>query len=122
MGTVINCFFIMMLITPVVKGFKIDIPEIKYSQKTTQNRLKDEKEEILQENITANIKEGIRQRLKKIDVIPKKISVLMDTEDTTSISISKIMIVLDKKYLADEIKVKDLVVKETDIQPLVSFE
>jgi len=122
MSIIINSFFVMMLVTPIVKGFNIEIPKVTFDTRVYENRMNDEIKSLLDSQIGESVEKGIALRLENMGAPAKKISVLMDTSDTSRIQISKLMIVLDRKYLLQEIKISDAMISECGIQPQLTFE
>lgn len=61
------------------------------------------------DNMTRNLLPIIKKHLDSINVTAKKINVIMDTEDKSSISIIKVLIYLDKDNIKFEEEVKKMI-------------
>ena len=123
LGFVVNGFFLLAIVSPIGKGFVFNMPEIN-SDNTVQweSRLTEEIELLTRQKTEEGLARALTEELSALEVDAKKISVNVDTTGDSSISISKILIVLDRKYALSEIKISDTVMKNYRIQPRIVFE
>ena len=123
LGFVVNGFFLLAIVSPISKGLSLTMPDVKPADTNHwESNLTEEIELLTRQKTEEGLAKALAEELRALDVEAKKISVNVDTTGESSISISKILIVLDRKYALSEIKIADAVMQNYRIQPRIVFE
>ncbi|MDK2802472.1 MAG: stage III sporulation protein AF [Oscillospiraceae bacterium] len=123
----LSLFFLVALVTPFVSkissinfGFKDEI-EVN-TQKMYKNDILEKSNEDFISLTEKNISNNIGNILKQNNINPKKITTNININDNTSISINNLVILLDKKDINLEQKVKEVILKEVLYEPEIEYE
>lgn len=111
---VMSAFIIYTLVFSISNMAKISIYDFLSTDKSKISKEQDNQfinkiSEQTNDNMTRNLLPIIKKHLDSINVTAKKINVIMDTEDKSSISIIKVLIYLDKDNIKFEEEVKKMI-------------
>lgn len=111
---VMSAFIIYTLVFSISNMAKISIYDFLSTDKNKISKEQDNQfinkiSEQTNDNMTRNLLPIIKKHLDSINVTAKKINVIMDTEDKSSISIIKVLIYLDKDNIKFEEEVKKMI-------------
>ena len=114
MKFVMSAFIIYTLVFSISNMAKISIYDFLSTDKSKISKEQDNQfinkiSEQTNDNMTRNLLPIIKKHLDSINVTAKKINVIMDTEDKSSISIIKVLIYLDKDNIKFEEEVKKMI-------------
>jgi hypothetical protein len=107
-------FFLCSVLIPIFsisKNFDIKLKNTE-NNKTISKKLEKKAAEQLQNLSSKQIKESINKILNKEGIATKKIELLMDTNNNTRISINKIKLFFDEKYLQQKEKIQGILKRE----------
>ncbi len=123
----LSLFFLVALITPFVSkisslnfGFKDEI-EVN-TQNIYNNNIIEKSNKDFISLVEKNISNNIFDILKKIDINPKKIITSININENNSISINNLVILLDKKDINLEKKIKEVILKEVLYDAEIEYE
>lgn len=114
---VMGAFMICAMLQPIINITKLRFDfNINSRKKCEIHGYKKQLEDQTVSIAAENLKSLIINELDIIKIKPRKIQIFMDRNNTSSISISKIIIKLDKKNLDRQEEVKDLLNKKFNLQ------